>query len=189
MNKLAVSDATEFKPNVTPKRMIELGIFGGTYWRDLENCLDSKMMVNDYKKLPPRYWKNLPEDKLKRPYANYDKSINKYKVKTGTTYDFWCKKKWIRPSHPRGWYHWYCNYYYGKRSDFDEDEKKRWERFCGPKGRFRLWLITEISKKNGKWNDYSISPKLRQNCLEWGYQLTKADYDKEINRRKSLKKR
>lgn len=163
--------------------MIILGVFGGTYWRDLENCLNQKKMKDDYKKLPKKYWINIPKKRLKTKMKNYDKKQNKYKVKTGSTYRLWCQKKWIKPTHPRGWYHWYCNYFYGKKTKFDEFEKRRWERFCGPKGRFRLWLISQIIKKNGKWNDFTISPKLRQNCLEWGYQLTKKDFDNELIKR------
>ena len=172
-----------FKPNVSPRKVIQMGAFGGTYWRPLKNCLNGKMMVNDYKKLPKSYWNGIPPHKLVSPYAKYNKNLNKYKVKTGTTYEFWCKKKWIRPSHPRGWYQWYCMYKSGKRTPYDSVEIKRWLRFAGPKGRFRLWLITQIQKKGGKWNDYSISPKLRQNLLEWGYELNKRDFDKEVQRR------
>ena len=166
-----------FKPNISPRKMIILGVFGGTYWRDLKNCLNNKLMKDDYKKLPKHYWKSIPKKRLKSQFKDYDKNQNKYKVKTGTSYHFWCQKKWIKPTHPRGWYHWYCNYHYGKRTKYDDLEKQRWERFCGPKGRFRLWLISQIIKKKGKWNDYEISPKLRQNCLEWGYELTKKDFD------------
>jgi len=188
-SKNKTGSAATFKPNVSPRKMIELGVFGGTYWRDLKNCVSPNMelLSGDYKKLPEQYWKGLPEERLIKPYNEYDKNINKYKVKTGTTYKFWCEKGWIKPTHPRGWYHWYCNYYYGIKSEYDDEEKRRWERFCGPKGRFRLWLITKILQKNGKWDDLTIAPKIRQNLLEWGYQLTKRDFDNEVKRRKSLR--
>jgi len=45
------------------------------------------------------------------------------------------------------------------------------------------FLITQIQKKGGKWNDETISPKIRQTLQHWGYKLTKSDYDFEIKRR------
>ena len=47
------------------------------------------------------------------------------------------------------------------------------------------FLVTQIEKYNGDWNDETISPKIRQVLQHWGYKLTKGDYDKEIKRRNS----
>ena len=52
-------------------------------------------------------------------------------------------------------------YHNGRRSPDDERQIKRWLSLAGPKGRFRKWLVTNILK-DGKWNDESISPKIRQ---------------------------
>ena len=43
---------------------------------------------------------------------------------------------------------------------------------------FRGFLITLIVKKGGKYNDFSISPKIRQTLQHWGYKLTKKDFEK-----------
>ena len=32
-----------------------------------------------------------------------------------------------------------------------------------------------IKRKNAKYNDYSISPKIRQILLHWGYELVESD--------------
>ena len=32
-----------------------------------------------------------------------------------------------------------------------------------------------IKSKNAKYNDYPISPKIRQMLLHWGYELVKSD--------------
>ena len=32
-----------------------------------------------------------------------------------------------------------------------------------------------IKSKNAKYNDYSISPKIRQTLLHWGYKLVESD--------------
>jgi hypothetical protein len=47
-----------------------------------------------------------------------------------------------------------------------------------------IFLVTQIQKRNGTWNDETISPKIRQVLQHWGYKLTKKDFDYEINRRK-----
>ena len=106
---------------------------------------------------------------------NYNKSINKYKVKVGTTLEFWENKGWITKYNPYGWIHWYCDFYLGKRGADDERQIKRWIRTAGPNSRFRRRLINLIIKKNSKYNDFNISPKIRQTLQHWAYVLTKKD--------------
>ena len=60
----------------------------------------------------------------------------------------------------------------------------RWKGVAGPNGRFRKWLVTQILKKDGTYNDFSISPALRQTLQHWAYKLTKPDFDKEVKSRK-----
>jgi hypothetical protein len=36
--------------------------------------------------------------------------------------------------------------------------------------------MNEIIKKNKEYNDYSISPVIRQVLLHWGYELTNKDF-------------
>ena len=59
----------------------------------------------------------------------------------------------------------------------DERQIKRWLQFAGPKGRFRRALMNKISKHGKEFNDYSVSPVIRQDLLHWGYELTKKDYE------------
>ena len=66
---------------------------------------------------------------------------------------------------------------------------KRWLKLAGPKGRFRNFLVTQIVKKKGKWNDETISPKIRQVLQHRGYKLTKKDFDAEIKRRRKRTKK
>ena len=172
----------DFKPNLSPREIFSLGSFGGTYWRPIYSNVTKKHYKNIHKKYPKSWWKNIPEKKLSQ--SKYDKSINKYKVKVGTTLDFWESKKWISKYNPYGWMHWYCDFYNGKKSPDDERQIKRWLGLAGPRGRFMRFLVTQILKKKGKWNDESISPKIRQVLQHWGYKLTKADFDREIKRRK-----
>ena len=179
--KLTMND--EFKPNLTPLQMFEMGSFGGTYWRPIKSTFFKKKLVNKHKKYT--FFNDLPDHLMTIPYDQYDTNINKYKKKVGTTLQYWESKNWIKKSHPYGWVQWYCDYYSGERSEDDERQIKRWQRLAGPNGRFRKWLITQILKKgNGDgWNDETISPSIRQTLQHWGYKLTKRDFEKELKKR------
>ena len=168
-------DYPDFIPNLTPREIIKLGSFGGTYWRPIYSTVTKKRYKNIHKQYPKSWWKNIPENHLSRPWKDYDKTINKYKVKVGTTLEFWEDKNWISKHHPYGWYHWYCDFYNGKRSPDDERQISRWKKTAGPKSRFRRALINEIIRKESKYNDFTISPKKRQTLQHWGYKLTKKD--------------
>ena len=109
---------------------------------------------------------------------------NKYKVNVGTSLEFWEGKNWITKHDPYGWVQWYCNFYKGRRSPDDRRQINRWKGISGEKGRFRKWLVTLILKKNGKWNDKTISPKIRQTLQHWAYKLTKKDFDREVKSRR-----
>ena len=184
-SKRMFSDYPDFTPNLTPQEMFEFGSFGGTYWRPIYSGVLKKKLkppLNDY---PKSWWKNIPMENLVS--EEYDKSKNKYKVKVGTSLEFWESKKWIKPSHPYGWVQWYCDFYMGKRSDDDERQIKRWLGIAGPRGRFMRFLVTQILKKKTDYNDESVSPKIRQVLQHWGYKLTKKDFDNEVERRKHKK--
>jgi hypothetical protein len=73
----------------------------------------------------------------------------------------------------------------GKRSPDDKRQIKRWSSLTGKNGRFRKFLITQIVKKKGEYNDFTISPKIRQVLQHWGYKLNKNDYTSELESRKN----
>tara|TARA_X000000950_G_scaffold280707_1_gene375930 strand:- start:395 stop:1360 length:966 start_codon:yes stop_codon:yes gene_type:complete len=181
--KLVFKDYPEFTPNLTPREIFKLGSFGGTYWRPIYSGILNKSLKNVHKKYPKSWWAGIPEDHISRPFEEYDTNINKYGVKVGTTLEFWESKDWIKKENPYGWVHWYCDFFNGRRSSDDERQVKRWLQLASPSGRFMRFLVTQIEKKGGKWDDESISPKIRQVLQHWGYKLTKEDYDKEIKRR------
>ena len=64
----------------------------------------------------------------------------------------------------------------GKRCEDDEWQIKRWVNTAGPRSRFRRALINLIKKHKTKYNDYKISPKIRQTLQHWGYKLTERDF-------------
>lgn len=166
-----------FKPNLTPRQIFSLGSFGGTYWRPIKH--KGVMLKNKHKK----YKWNIPDSKMTLDFNEYDKNINKYGKKVGTTLAFWRSKGWINEQDPYGWVQWYAEYHNGRRSPDDARQIKRWAELAGPNGRFRKWLITNILKKKSKWNDESISPAIRQTLQHWGYKLTKKDFDSEVKSR------
>ena len=182
IKKIKFKDYQNFNPNLTPKQIFELGSFGGTYFRPIYSSITKKNYKNIHHKYS--FLKSIPDKKLIMSYNNYNKLINKYKVKVGTTLEFWEEKKWIKATHPYGWVQWYCDFYKGERSKDDVRQINRWKKITGPNGRFLKWLITLILKKKGKWNDVSISPKIRQTLQHWGFQLTKQDFITEIKKRK-----
>ena len=174
-------DYPEFTPNLTPRQIFKLGSFGGTYWRPIKSSVTNKKYKNVHKDYPVSWWSGIPEKNLTS--SNCDINKNKYKVKVGTSLKFWENKKWITKHHPYGWVHWYCDFYMGKRCPDDKRQIDRWMGVAGPNGRFRKWLVTLIIKKKGKWNDYTISPKIRQTLQQWGYKLSKRDFEMELKSR------
>ena len=174
-NELIFKDYPDFKPNLTPKEIFKSGSFGGTYWRPIHSTITNKNYKNIHLKYPKSWWKNIPENWLITPYENYDKSINKYKVKVGTTLEFWENSNWINKLNPYGWVHWYCDFYLGKRTDDDKRQIDRWKGIASDNGRFKKRLVNMIKDKKTKYDDYKISPKIRQTLLHWGYEITKKD--------------
>jgi hypothetical protein len=183
-NKSTKKMDKDFKPNLTPRQMFKMGSFGGTYWRPIKSKFHNTTLKNKHKKYS--FLKDIPDKLMTKPFEEYDKKLNKYNKKVGTTLKFWESKGWMKESHPYGWVQWYCDYYSGKRSADDERQIKRWKQLAGPNGRFRKWLITMIMKKGGKdkWDDHSISPAIRQTLQHWGYKLTKKDFENELKNRK-----
>ena len=128
-------------------------------------------------------WRSARRNHLSGPWEQYGQKLNYYGVQVGTTLEFWEDKDWISSQNPYGWMHWYCDFYKGKRTPDDERQIKRWQGLAGPRGRFMRFLVTQIIKKNAKYNDESVSPKIRQVLQHWGYTLTKKDFERELRRR------
>ena len=181
--ELVFKNYPEFTPNLTPIEIFKLGSFGGTYWRPIYSNVVNKELSNVHLNYPKTWWRDIPDNMLINSWDNYDININKYKVKVGTTLEYWQEKKWIRKNNPYGWVHWYCDFYQGNRCEDDERQIKRWQGLAGPRGRFMRFLVTKILQKKSKYNDETISPKIRQVLQHWAYVLTKEDFDNEIKRR------
>ena len=152
----------DFGVNKTPVDVIKEGAFGGTYFRDICSSVNKKW----YRKS----WKEFDQLKdINQKYywsRNYDVSVNKYGVKCGTSLRLWENKGWINKIDPYGWFQWYFRYWLGRKS---KDDERQINRCKGIVSRFRGKLVKMIKDANSKFDDYSISPKIKQILLHWGY--------------------
>ena len=96
-------------------------------------------------------------------------NVNKYDVKCETSLILWENKGWINKIDPYG----YFRYWLGRRSKDDKREINKWKKVVK---RFRGKLVKMIKDFGSKFDDYSISPKIRQIFLHWGYELTEKDF-------------
>ena len=163
-------DYPNFRPNLSPREIFKLGSFGCTYWRPIKSAVTGKLYKNVHLKYPKSWWSGIPDTHLTLPWNEYDKTINKYNVKVGTTLEFWEDSGWISKYHPYGWVHWYCDFFMGKRCLDDERQINRWIRTAGPESRFRKRLLNMI-KNRGKIPKSEISPKIRQTLQHWAVHI------------------
>ena len=176
----------QFKPNKSPKQVFKLGSFGGTYFRPIHSSITNRDYTPEeaMKGLPKSWFQGLDIDKQVAS-PTYDKKVNKYKVKCGSSLEAWEGSGWIVEQDPYGWFQWYCRYCTGRRTEDDARQIGRWLKLAGPNGRFRRTLMNKIIKNNATYDDFSISPVIRQVLLHWGYQLTKKDLDQYKKTKKS----
>ena len=135
--------ANDFQPELSPKEMLFLGVFGGKYLNDCQDEFPSEWFTEA--KLSPQ---------LK------DVSLNYFSVDASQPLSEWKKKGWIHPQDPRGWFQWYCRYYIGRRSKDDARQIKRWRAFRRHAG---------AVKKYCEKYDYGCRRKQRQALLHWAY--------------------
>ena len=135
----------EFRPELTPKEMLELGVFCGAY-------------LNDCRKEFPASW--FAKAKL-APEAR-DCSLNYFKIDASLPLREWQKKGWIDRAHdPRGWFQWYCRYYLGRRlPDEDMRQIKRWK---------AIRRHAMAVRKNCAPGDMQCRRRQRQALLHWAY--------------------
>ena len=135
----------DFKPDLTPKKMLELGVFGGKYMTD---CA---------KEFPDSWFES-----AKLCPERHDPTLNYFGVNASKPLSYWRKKGWINEEHdPRGWFQWYCRYYEGRRlPEEDERQIRRWRQM-----RRHVAQVT----KNCRAGDEECRPKQRQALLHWAY--------------------
>ena len=65
-----------------------------------------------------------------------------------------------------------------RRSKDDKRQIKRWKKIAS---RFRVKLVKMIRDAGSRFDDYSISLKIRQILLHWGYELTEKIFFNELS--------
>lgn len=137
-----------FKPDLTPKQMLALGIFGGKY-------------MTDCTKEFPKDWFT----KAKLSPEGYDRTKNFFKVKASQSLKEWQRKGWIYADDPRGWFQWYCRYYLGRRLPKEDARQiQRWINI-----RRHIGQLVRACQPG----DLSCRPVQRQALLHWAYDSRK----------------
>jgi hypothetical protein len=123
---VARADHPEFRPNLTPAEVLQLGSFGGTYFRPIDSGTTHERYMDAWKEFPAEWFEGLNiKRQVTRSWASYDVSVNKYGVKCGGTLDMWESSGWISTIDPYGWFQWFCRFYLGRRSTDDERQIAR----------------------------------------------------------------
>jgi len=134
----------EFAPDLTPKDMLELGVFGGRYMTDCQEEFPASWFV--HAKLSPR---------------KHEASLNYFGVNASQPLSVWRAKGWVYPDDPRGWFQWYCRYFMGRRIPAEDIRQiKRW--------RAMRRHVSQI-KNHCSPGDATCRRKQRQALLHWAY--------------------
>ncbi len=134
-----------FQPELTPKQMVELGIFGGNYFA-----------AKDIEEFPEGWFKN-----VKMNFTKTDKMLNYFEVNASQSREEWQRKGWIFDIDPLGWVQWYFRYYQGRRvPEMDEIQIKRW---------WQMKRHIAQIEKNCQKGDLACRRRQRQALLHWAY--------------------
>jgi hypothetical protein len=139
---------SEFKPQLSPAQMLQLGVFGGKYMTDCRSEFPKSWFARA--KLSPR---------------GADPACNFFGIDASQPLSEWTRKGWIHPDDPRGWFQWYCRYYMGRRM-LDEDRRqiKRWK---------AIRRHVRQVQKHCEPGDLLCRRRQRQALLHWAYDSRK----------------
>jgi hypothetical protein len=87
-------DQPDFRPNLTPAEVLQMGSFGGTYFRPIRSGVTQQSYKNVHKEFPDEWFEGLNIAK-EVTSSKYDIKLNRYKVKSGTDLADWEKSGWI----------------------------------------------------------------------------------------------
>jgi hypothetical protein len=137
----------DFRPELTPKEMLELGVFGGKYMTDCRSEFPSDWFENA--RLCPK---------------RHDPDLNFFGVNASQPLSVWRRKGWIYEEDPRGWFQWYCRYYLGRRCPDDERQIRRWKAIRRHVAQIRAHCHP---------GDLHCRTRQRQALLHWAYDSRK----------------
>jgi hypothetical protein len=138
----------EFRPDLTPQQMLELGVFGGKYMTDTGDEFPASWFARA--KLSPQ---------------RRDPSLNFFGVDASQPLAVWRAKGWLHPDDPRGWFQWYCRYYMGRRmTEEDARQIARWK---------AMRRHVRQIERNCEPGDLDCRKRQRQALLHWAYDSRK----------------
>lgn len=137
----------DFRPQLTPRQMLRLGVFGGKYMSDCRG------------EFPPAWFA-----RAKLCHECHDPARNYFGVNASKPLSYWRKKGWIHHEDPRGWFQWYCRYYMGRRGADDARQIKRWRAIARHVAQLR---------KHCERGDLGCRRRQRQALLHWAYDSRK----------------
>lgn len=132
-----------FAPDLTPQQMLELGVFGGHYFE------------GEYAEYPAEWFEHAKLSDV------HDPSLNYFGVDASQSREEWQRKGWIYAEDPRGWFQWYCRYYFGRRIPGEDDRQiRRWRQ-----------IRRHVAQVQGNCTagDLLCRPRQRQALLHWAY--------------------
>ncbi len=135
--------AAEFRPELSPKEMLRLGVFGGKYMTDCRAEF-------------PRSW----FARARLSPGRRDPRLNFFGVNASQSLAVWRRNGWIHPHDPRGWFQWYCRYYMGRRTSDDRRQIRRWRAIARHVAAIR---------RHCDVGDLECRPRQRQAVLHWAY--------------------
>ena len=133
-----------FAPDLTPKEMLSLGVFGGRYMSDGRGEFPADWF--ETARLSP---------------GKHNPSLNYFGVDASQPLSVWRAKGWIHPDDPRGWFQWYCRYYMGRRLGAEDSRQV---------GRWKA-MRRHVQQLRGACDrgDVFCRPRQRQALLHWAY--------------------
>jgi len=139
--------AEEFRPDLTPAQMLEMGVFGGKYMTDCR----AEFPVSWFAR-------------AKLCSERHDPACNFFQINASQPLSYWRARGWIYHEDPRGWFQWYCRYYRGRRCPDDARQIKRWKAMRRH--------VAQV-QKHCHPGDWSCRRKQRQALLHWAYDSRK----------------
>jgi len=135
--------AVGFNPQLTPKQMLSLGVFGGKYMTDCR------------REFPAAWFAH-----ARLCAERHDARLNHFGVNASQSLAEWRRQGWIHRQDPRGWFQWYCRYYMGRRTRDDARQIRRWRAIA---------RHVSAIRKNCEPRDLECRRKQRQAVLHWAY--------------------
>lgn len=139
--------APGFMPELTPKQMLRVGVFGGKYMTDCRSEFPASWFTG-----------------AKLCAERHDPRLNFFGVNASQSLAVWRRMGWIRPQDPRGWFQWYCRYYMGRRTADDRRQIGRWRAIA---------RHVSAIRKNCEKGDLECRRRQRQAVLHWAYDSRK----------------